>query len=68
MRWAFVLVTAATGCGRLGFEVIAQSEMPPAVVAEAGRLMMEIDQLQAKLKRLTDEVAGNMEHTMWPVL
>ncbi len=51
-----------------GLEVMAGSEMPSHVAVEAGRLMMEVADLQAKLKRLNDEASKHVETTMWPVL
>lgn len=51
-----------------GLEIIANSEMPPEVAAEAGHLMMELDALRAKLDKLNKAVTVNSEKTMWPVL
>ena len=52
---------------RHGLEIVAASEMPVEVVAEAGRLLLELDDLQQKLKALTSEMGQNAESVMRPV-
>ncbi len=50
-----------------GLEIVAGSEMPVEVAAEAGRLLVEVDRLRDQLKRLTRAVGDNADTVMRPV-
>ncbi len=51
-----------------GLAIVAESEMPAEIAAEAGQLMLELEALKSKLDKLNSAVAAASETTMWPVL
>lgn len=53
---------------QFGLNVVAESEMPPEVKAEALALSAEISKLKSRLEEHSKHVLSKMDGVMWPVI